>query len=361
MNLYNKYDASERLTRKEAIRHKRLVTIISASAAALLILTLLLLSSCEKKDLCYLDAHPHICHTTLTLKFNTAWDNEPIYSNYTRSASSLTVRYVLEFWTMNDDGTLETQLERKIVNGGSLAEGDNSHQVSVDLPAERIAVLAWAEPLAGGQTSNPYFDVSALTSVKMKEPFGAGATKDAFSASAVWDYSGYGVPHSHSNDLDFTEELTLLRPFGTYTVISNDMEEYFEKAGADTPEPHTAKVNYQMWIPPMFDTFRQVASGSQSGATFESPVSVYTEGKEYKLAEDLIFIGSGDGTDSYYNIIVETRAADGSSIHTSGNAEIRMQRNKHTLVYGAFLTVRKPSSPGINDDFDEIIEVVIPD
>ena len=120
MDLYNKYNASEWLTRKEAIRRKRLVTIISASAAALLILILLLMSSCEKKDLCYLDAHPHICHTQLTLKFNTAWDNEPIYSNYTRSAGSLTVRYVLEFWTMSDDGKLETQLERKIVNGGSL-------------------------------------------------------------------------------------------------------------------------------------------------------------------------------------------------------------------------------------------------
>ena len=47
--------------------------------------------------------------------------------------------------------------------------------------------------------------------------------------------------------------------------------------------------------------------------------------------------------------------------YISGNAEIRMQRNKHTLVYGAFLTVRKPSSPGINDEFEEIIEIVIPD
>lgn len=361
MDLYNKYNTSEWGNRKETMRRKRLVTMISASAAALFILSLLLLSSCEKKDLCYLDAHPHICHTQLTLKFNTAWDNEPIYSNYTRTVSTVSVRYVLEFWTMDDDGRLKTQLERKIVNGGTLNQGSNSHKVNVDLPAEKIAVLAWAEPLASGQTANPYFDATSLSSVKMLEPFGAGATKDAFSGSTTWDYSGYGVPHSHSNDLDFTEELELLRPFGTYTVISNDMEEYFEKMGADAPEPHTAKVNYQMWIPPMFDTFRQVANGSQSGATFEHPVSVHTEGKEYKLAEDLIFIGPGDGADNYYNIIVETHAADGSSIHKSGNAEIRMQRNKHTLVYGAFLTVRKPSSPGIDDDFEEIIEIVIPD
>lgn len=53
---------------------------------------------------------------------------------------------------------------------------------------------------------------------------------------------------------------------------------------------------------------------------FNHTVSVHTEGKEYKLAEDLIFIGPGDGTDNYYNIIVETHAADGTSIHKSGNA-----------------------------------------
>lgn len=65
MDLYNKYNASEWLTRKEAIRRKRLVTIISASAAALLILILLLMSSCEKKDLCYLDAaSAHLPHST---------------------------------------------------------------------------------------------------------------------------------------------------------------------------------------------------------------------------------------------------------------------------------------------------------
>ena len=172
MDLYNKYNVSEWGNRKETIQRKRLTTMISASAAALLILSMLLLSSCEKKDLCYLDAHPHVCHTRLTLKFNTAWDNEPIYSNYTRTASNVSVRYVLEFWTMGDDGRLETQLERKIVNGGTLNEGNNSQTVNVDLPATKIAVLAWAEPLASGQTANPYFDVTSLSSVKMLEPFG---------------------------------------------------------------------------------------------------------------------------------------------------------------------------------------------
>lgn len=361
MNLYNKYNVSGWENQKETIRHKRLVTLISASAAALLILTLLLMSSCEKKDLCYLDAHPHICHTELTLKFNTAWDNEPIYSNYTRSTGNLSIRYVLEFWETDEEGKLTALLERKTVNGGSLKEGANSQKVAVDLPATRITAIAWAEPLASGQTSNPCFDVTSLTNVQMKEPYGASEVKDAFCASTSWDHSGYNVPHAHQSSLNFTEELELLRPFGCYTVISNDLEEYYEKNGVDAPLPVKSKVNYQMWIPPMFDILRHVASGSQSNVKFEHPVTVHTENKEYKLAQDLIFIGSGDGLDNYYNIIVETFAANNDRIHQSGNAEIRMQRNKHTLVYGAFLTVRKPSSPGINDDFDEVIEIVIPD
>lgn len=102
------------------------------------------------------------------------------------------------------------------------------------------------------------------------------------SAQAPPEYSGYGGSHSHSNDLDFTEELELLRPFGTYTVISNDMEDYFE---GPEPMPRTCalppKLNYQILdtadvrhLPPSGKRF------PETSAAFNHTVSVHTGGRE---------------------------------------------------------------------------------
>lgn len=363
--LTHRYNISTEDYKKDKICRKWLRAGIIAAIIMLMLISLLLLSSCEKKELCYLP-HPHICHTTLTVNFNSEWDNEPIHSVYSRAGASeitpeMHMRYVLEFWNTDEEGNLTEIVERSSIMGGTLKPGKNTQVIEVDLPADKIAVLCWAEPLQAGQNANPYFDATSLKGIKMLQPLGLAPGKDAFSASVVWDYTEYQEPHPHGNAINLSQELTLLRPFGSYTVISNDMKEYFEKHGSNAPQPASATVNYQLWIPLMYDAFHQTAIGSVSEATYSYPVSVRTEGTEYTMAEDLIFIGPNNGTDNFYNFTVSSFAADDTPIHKSGNVEVRMQRNKHTLVYGAFLTERKTNSPGIDDSFDEEIEVVIPD
>ena len=364
MELYKRYNASTK-EKMERRRHNSTMKIISVTSIAVILLASLLFSSCEKKELCYLDEHPHICHTSLTLRFNTAWDNTPIYSPYTRTidnkTTSMTMRYILEFWTVNNEGRPQEQISRKTINGSILKEGDNSQVITIDLPATKIAILAWAEPLLSGKTSNPHFDTTNLTSVKMNKPLGMVEDKDAFTASAIWDYSGYATTHSHDSGINLTEEMLLLRPFGAYKAIANDMQEYYTANGASAPAPTTSTIKYTLWLANMYNVFTQQALGAETGAEYTFPVSVYTPDKEYLIAEDIIFMGTKDKEDNYYNFNVGVRAADNTLIHQSGNVEIRMQTNKHTLIYGAFLTNRKTNSPGIDDSFDEEIEWEIPD
>lgn len=353
------------ITDSPADRKKSKQLLGGVTVIALLLLLLCLCLSCEQKELCYLP-HPHdkkICHTELKLNFNTAWDNTPIYSTYATApegdeAPHYNVRYVLEFWTLGENNELTTLIEHREVKDGQMLEGENAYTLGVDLPATRIAVMCWAEPIVPGTESNPHFDSQDLRHVKIVEPYGKRADKDAFTGSTIWDFTEYQFER---NGITLpAQELALLRPFGRYTVITNDVLEYYEKQGADAPLPVRSTVKYQLWIPPMFDVFQQITTNPLAGVKYDYPVTQRNE-EELTMAEDILFIGTKDTGDSYYNFTLQSFAADQTSIHQSGNVAVRMQRNKQTLVTGAFLTDRQTNSPGIDDSFDDTVDVVIPD
>ena len=359
MEFYNRYNISVKEEGKMR-KYKLAVKIILAICLILaLLMSVLLLSSCEKKELCYLP-HPHdskICHTTLTLDFNPAWDGE-ITDSYTRAGEMMNMRYILEFWEINEDNLPTTLIDRKEVKGTASVTGTSTVKVTVDLPAFKIAVLCWAEPLVGSATTNACFNTTDLRSVRLLSPYGKIEGKDAFTGSALWDYTN----HQEERDgIWLNEKIHLLRPFGYYTLIANDIDEYKEKEGADAPLPSKVKVNYQLYIPSVFDVFRQIPSNPITGATYNSPTSLSEDQKQMQLAEDYIFIGTKDEEENFFNATTQSYASDDKLIKSSGNIGIKLKRNKHTLIYGAFLTTRKTNNPGIDDSFDDTVDVVIPD
>lgn len=361
--MYRHHAGGRTLKRIQYFRRMAALMVIGL----LLIVIAVIMGGCEKKELCYLP-HPHdkkICHTELTLTFNTGWDGDPIYST-TYAAGSGDVqgqesgfnsRYVLEFWALNDANELDTLIEHREVSDGKMLNGQNTYAVSVDLPAARIAVMCWAEPIVPGAASNPHFDTRDLRQVRLAD-YGLAPDKDAFTAGAVWDYTPYQFER---DGIALTAKMNLSRPFGKYRLISNDIREYREQKGAHAPLPVKAEIGYQLWLPSTYDVFSQLAVNPTSGVKYNYTPSVLKKDEEMIMAEDLIFIGTADGSDNYYNFVVRSYAPGGSLIRQSGNVEARVHRNKLTLIYGAMLTDRKTNVPGIDDGFDEEIVIVVPD
>lgn len=271
-------------------------------------------------------------------------------------SKDLSMRYILEFWKINEEGKLETLIERKEVKS-QLKTQNITQNISVDLPAFKVAVLCWAEKLSGNALTNPNFDTTNLMQIKLNQFSGQASDKDAFTASAIWDYSMYGYER---NGINLTESLTLLRPFGHYTLTTNDVRDYKKQQGTNAPLPTTAKVNYQLWIPGCFDVFRQIASNPITGVNYQYTTTGIDE-DDILLNEDCIFIGTADQSENYFNLVVSTYTADGTKIRESGNVEFKLQRNKHTNVSGAFLTKQSGTMPGIDDSFNDDVEVVFPD
>ncbi len=326
---------------------------------------LFLFSSCEKKELCYL-SHPHSlsnCHTSVWVTFNADWNNKPLYSgNLTRQTADLTesvghkVRYIFEFWETAENGNLQYLIKREIFQGNRLTVGENKLMLETDLPSVQIAVLCWAEPLPEGNETNPYFNTEDLQHVIMTQPHGWASLKDAFTSSTVWDYR----EHAGKTSVQLNQNMDLLRPLGCYTAITNDIAEYHKDKGANAPLPFTTKVSYQLWIPSMFNVYLQTPINPIAEVNYEYTASTINE-NQMVMAEDILFIGTQNSNDNYFNLILHSYAENGNLIYDSPNAEVRLQRNRHTLFYGAFLTDRKGSTPGIDDSFDNEIIIEIPE
>jgi hypothetical protein len=313
-------------------------------------------SGCEMKPLCYLD-HPHnpnFVHTAFTVKFNSAWDNQDL--QYLDTADHYNVRITMEFWTVNSSGNADSMLVRQQIVGAGLIAGDNSQVVNVDLPARPMKAIVWADLVKKGETTNAFFDVSNLTAVK-ELSIGFNEDKDAFSNAENLDYSQYS---DQPEGVDVTAEITLLRPFACYRLVANDYQKYLEEKGQDAPVPSFTNVAYQLWIPMEYNCFTQrpqQATTSQSYKYMSGPGN----GIYYPLASDMVFVGTADAEYQYYNLLAAVYDTNSILLTTSANISAKLLRNKITYIYGPFLTTSNIGGAGVNDKFDDYVDIVIPD
>lgn len=311
---------------------------------------------CEKKDLTSIDQLDDLLfvHATYTINFNSAWDNEK--TPYLNVAADYNVRYTLEFWTMDADGNKDKLVVRKQIVGSALGEGNNSQIIKVDLPGKKLKALVWADLVKKGETDNSFFDVSDLTPIKMLS-IGFNKDKDAFSNAQDLDYTIYA---KDIKDVDVNESITLLRPFACYNVVANDYEKYITEKGNNAPLPVFTNIAYQLWIPTQYNAFTQKPQGATVGLSYK-----YTSGpldnELYPLASDMVFVGTADTDFQYYNLIAAVYDANSVLIATSANVEAKILRNKLTYIYGPFITTSNIGTSGIDDSFDDHIDVVIPD
>lgn len=321
--------------------------------------TAFLLSSCEKKVLCDFP-HPHdkhICHTPLTFTFDTKWE-EDIMQTYADKADieKNSVQYIVEYWTLNEDNLPETLLEHTIYNGETWTEGENSITIDTYLPAMKVAILCWAQPIAKNQEKNPNFNTENLLQVSMNS-LGATDLKDAFTASLSVDYTAYA--HEYKGITLPAQTLKLQRPFGKYKVISNDLETYFTQYGPNAELPATTQTNYSLWVSRQYNVYSQRSVNGETNMNYTAIPKKLSE-KHIQLNEDLIFIGTADNTQNIYYLNISSYNASGELIHNSGSLTVGIQRNHTTLVYAPALTEQAADAPTVDDSFDDEIIVEVP-
>ena len=318
----------------------------------ILAIVAVLLNSCEKRELCELD-HPHQINVDLTVNFQAAWDDEEL--PYLNNPADYDVRYTYEFWTTNADGNPDTRTARHQKIGGQLKEGANSFRTTLSIPQTDVKCLVWVDLVPRGDNKNEHFDVTNLTTVTLLT-YGFDPQKDAFSGSC-----DLTMVEGHTHEaVDLKATINAQRVLGAYKIIANDYDKYTAEKEEGMGEPTTVAVDYQLWLPVQYNCFFQRPQMATTGCRYVTQAKKPIE-NTCELATDVVFIGAEDNEFKYYNLVTTTFDENDVLISRSDNIEVKMQRNRIARIYGPYLTTSNLGGSVINDEFDDYIDIVIPD
>lgn len=320
------------------------------------------LTSCEKKVLCLLD-HPHnpyYVHTALTVKFNSAWDDE--VNTYLNNPADYQVRYTFEFWSYNENGNPVEKLVRQQFIGDELLRGENTYTCNIDLPAEKMVGIVFVDLVRKGETDNNIFNVDDLTAVTLSS-VGFDPQKDCFSINQDIDFSGYATNHPPVEGYQEARTLEAKRILSCYKLIANDYTKFVEERnerGENIGDPYVANIAYNLWVPMQYNAFYQYPQLATLQQAYQSQCKA-PSGTYVELATDVIFTGARDESLQYYNITCNTLDAASTLISSYGNIQCEIHRNHITYIYGPYLTTTNIGATGIDDAFDDYINIVLPD
>ena len=210
-----------------------------------------------------------------------------------------------------------------------------------------------------------YYDDSNFASITYIKPYeGDSDLRDVF--RGVTEFSVTENGYSEIQPVEAT--INLSRPFARYKFIATDLAEFIDRettrgkfveglsGGAPPSDPHkiaklseyTVKVVYPMYMPAVFNNFRNNPVDSWTGVSFDcvmTPISA----TEAVIAMDYVMV---NGLQSSVQVMLEVYDPDKVLIARTNTMTIPTKRNRTTLIYNKFLTTIRNDGVGINPDFD---------
>ena len=264
------------------------------------------------------------------------------------------LRYTLEVYDANDDGTGEPIYRERLVN-----YLDKYAPTTFDLrlvPNREYKFVVFADFVEQGSKDDLYYDTTDLRNITAK----TGA--EGWNAmNEVRD--AYFVSENVEVSTSLTKTLTLTRPFGKVRVIATDLD-YIAGYSA----PGYVEVTYHTEA--LYKSFNAIngqlnatqLAGNELVYGFEVKKNApYTEGydaeaKNQTLFADYLFAREGQQMPINFKMAVY-ESKDGRLIkETDFNTQIPVQRNYLTTITGDILTTQANITIVVNDDFvDEMI------
>lgn len=264
------------------------------------------------------------------------------------------VRYILEVYDANEDGTGEPIYRERLVN-----YLDKYAPTTFDLrlvPNRDYKFVVFADFVKQGAKEDLYYDTTDLRNITAKtDAEGWNAMNEARDA--------YFVSKNLKVDTSLNETLTLTRPFAKLRVIATDLD-YIAGYSA----PGYVEVRYE--TEPLYKSFNAVNGklnatelvGTELVYGFEVKKDApYTEGydaeaKNQTLFADYILAREGQQTPVNFKMAVYESKNGRLIKETEFNTQIPVQRNYLTTITGDILTTQANITIKVDDDFkDEML------
>ena len=266
------------------------------------------------------------------------------------------VRYILEVYNANDDGTGEPIYRERLAN---YLDKYAPTQFELRLvPNREYKFVVFADFVAQGTQDDLYYDTTDLRNITAKTDV------EGWDAIEGWDAmnearDAYFVSKNLSVQTSLNETLTLTRPFAKLRVIATDLD-YI--AGYSAP----GYVEIKYHTEALYKSFNAVngnlneaqLTGDELVYGFEVKKDApYTEGYDAEAKNQTLFadyLYAREGQQIPVNFEMSVYESKGGRLikTTDFNTQIPVQRNHLTTIIGDVLTTEANITIIVHDDFD---------
>lgn len=210
-----------------------------------------------------------------------------------------------------------------------------------------------------------YYDDNNFASITYIKPYeGDSDLRDVFRGMTSFTVSSNG--YYEIQPVEAT--INLSRPLARYKFIATDLAEFIDREttrgkfveglspGIAPGDPqrvarlsdYTVKVIYPMYMPAVFNNFRNNPVDSWTGVSFNCTMTPISS-TEAVIAMDYVMV---NGLQSSVQVMLEVYDPDNVLIARTNTMTIPTKRNRTTLIYNKFLTTIRNDGVGINPDFE---------
>ena len=260
------------------------------------------------------------------------------------------VRYILEVYDANDDGTGEPIYRERLVNYLDKYAPTNFELRLV--PNREYKFVVFADFVEQGSTDDLYYNTADLRNITANTNVeGWNAMNEARDA--------YFVTENVNVTTSLNKTLTLTRPFAKLRVIATDLDYIagYSKPGYVSVKYHTEAL-YKSFNAVNGNLNDTQLTGTELEYSFEVYKDApYTEGYDANAAQQTLFADyllARDDQQMPVNFTLSVYESKGGRLikEIDYNTQIPVQRNHLTTIIGDILTTQANISIIINDDFE---------
>ena len=223
-------------------------------------------------------------------------------------------------------------------------------ELDIRMPAGCYEVLVWSH-LRENADTEPFYDPSNFRTISIIDQNYRGNTdyRDAFCGRTTFE-----VPVEPQVDEEYECQVEMRRPMGKIEFVTTDLSEFLDRETERRSLPTRASIDdYRVILsyPNYYLNAYNFISDNLASATgyqFETKMSI-TGVSEASMGFDYVFIKSYQGAVQARVSVYDT---NGECVANSQTITLPVQRDYHTLLRGAFLSMQQSGGVGVNPDYD---------
>lgn len=262
------------------------------------------------------------------------------------------IRYTVNLYPISRSGVSRSSAASYVFTRTGTSPYDET--MDLDVPLGDYRVVAWSDFVDEGSKSDKYYnttDFNEITLMPKGTHYGSNEWREAYTGQS--DISILGSAPTFRPDTLSVYETTIdmSRPQARYTFITTDLSRFLEgerRQRTANIGDYRIRFVYPYYMASSYNALTRKPIDSWNGVSYESRIEPLSN-DEARIGFDYVFV-NGDQTAT--TVGLEVLDKNGNVLARIPSVNVPLERARHTIVKGEFLTTQAGNAPGINPKFD---------